>query len=444
MSTPTHPRPAWSVSVDGTDITAMVAQHLISLTFTDNRGFEADQLDLVLDDSKGTIDLPTRGAAVRLAIGWADAGTVDKGELVVDEIEHSGSPDQLTIRARSADLRGGLATPMERSFHATTVGAIVRTIADENGLAPVIGADLDVQAIPHLDQTNESSASFLTRLASLFDAIAAVKDGRLLFMPAGLGRSASGKPLPVATIERADGDQHRFTLAERDACTAVRAVYYDINGGIKGEVIWGKEEEAVAQGKRMPVASVTAASAPKYKALLVTYKSRGAATRACVKAWKALRPKEGWDGVKAAYNDRINKVSGWASWGRDDEERKHLNAVALAERDAQKIDGTAGHTGFDHSADNIRTLRHVYVSQENAKRGARAEYLRLGRGTAVFSITLARGRPELFPDVPIRTRGFKPQIDAGEWIAARVTHNLSDAGYTTGLELEIRTSEIPG
>lgn len=440
-----HPRPAWTISVDGGDITAKIAGRLVSLTLTDNRGFEADQIDLVLDDTDGALALPARGAAVRLALGWQGEALIDKGDFVVDEIEHSGAPDQLTLRARSADLRGGLTTQMERSFHQTTLGAIVRTVADENDLRAVIAPDLDVEWIAHIDQTNESSANLLTRLARLFDAVASVKDGRLLFLRAGMGKSASGRPLPVATIARGDGDQHRFGLAERDAATAVKATYYDTHIGTKGEVFWGKQEEAIAQGKRQPVASPTAASLPRLKALQGTYKSRTKALRAAIKAWKAMKPKDGWDGVKASWDDRVNKLSGEVSYGRDDESRKRRNAVRQAEADAKKIAGAAtDKSEFDHGADQVKTIRHVYASKENARRAARSEYLKLGRGTATFAITLARGRPELFPDLPIAVRGFKQPIDETDWIATRVTHNLTDAGYTTVIELEIRTSEIPG
>ncbi|MEW6166047.1 MAG: phage late control D family protein [Pseudomonadota bacterium] len=442
MSAP-HPRPAWTLTVDGIDITATVAERLVSLTLTDNRGFEADQLDLVLDDTDGRLDLPPRGAPVRLAIGWQDTGTVDKGAYVVDEIEHSGAPDQLTIRARSADLRGGLTTQMERSFDQVTFGDIVRTVAGENGYLPVVAPDLAAEALDHVDQTNESSANLLTRLARMFDAVACVKDGRLLCLRAGEGRTASGKPLPAFVIERQDGDQHRFTLAEREAYTAVRATWYDRDAGTKGEVVWGKEEEAIAREERRPVASPTVASLPKFKTLPGAHTSRAKARRAALKAWKALKPKDGWDGVKASYDDRVNKVSGAVTYGRAEEAKKHRSAVALAARDAQKIAPDAG-ADLDHGADQVKTLRHVYANKENARRAARAEYLKLGRGTASFTITLARGRPELLPDMPVQVRGFKPAIDATDWIATRITHNLTDAGYTTGVELEIRNSDLPG
>ena len=60
-----------------------------------------------------------------------------------------------------------------------------------------LGKDLTDKALDHLDQTNESDASFLMKLARQYGAIASVKDGNLLFIRQGQGRTASGKPLPV-------------------------------------------------------------------------------------------------------------------------------------------------------------------------------------------------------------------------------------------------------
>lgn len=64
--------------------------------------------------------------------------------------------------------------------------------------------------------------------------------------------------------------------------------------------------------------------------------------------------------------------------------------------------------------------------------------------TNTFGITLARGRADLFPEVPATVTGWKPSIDNTDWLIVRVTHNLNDSGYTTTLELEIRATEIPG
>ncbi|PVM23489.1 late control protein D, partial [Salmonella enterica subsp. enterica serovar Rubislaw] len=215
--------PAFSITIEGKDVTTVMDARLMSLTLTDNRGFEADQLDLELDDADGQIVLPRRGAVIHLALGWKGQPLFPKGAFTVDEIEHSGAPDRLTIRARSADFRETLNTRREKSWHQTTVGEVVKEIAARHNLKVALGQDLTDKALDHMDQTNESDASFLMKLARQYGAIASVKDGNLLFIRQGQGRTASGKPLPVITITRKAGDGHRFTLADRGAYTGVIA-----------------------------------------------------------------------------------------------------------------------------------------------------------------------------------------------------------------------------
>jgi uncharacterized protein len=347
---PTQTKPIYRLEVNGNDITTSLDKRLISLSLTDNRGFEADQLDLALDDADGKLDLPPRGALIRLAIGWADSGLVEKGSYTVDEVEHAGAPDVLTIRARSADLRSGLNTQRERSWHAVSLGDIVRTIADECDLVPCMSDDLSDEPIEHIDQTNESAANFLTRLAKQYDAIATVKNGRLIFLPAGGGLSVTGKPLPPVEIVRSSGDQHRFSIADRETYTAVKALWHDVKGATKGEEIVGKDQ--------LPGA------------------------------------------------------------------------------------GAGGQPAIEPSAANVKTLRHVYATKANARRAALSELKRLQRGVATFSITLARGNPELFPQIPATVKGWKPAIDNTGWLISKVTHTLGDGGYTTALDLEIKASEI--
>lgn len=224
-------------------ITWKISDSLINLTLTDSRGFEADQLDITLDDADGRFDLPSRGAILGLSIGWQGEPLVYKGEYTVDEVEHSGSPDIITIRARAADMRGSLMNRYERSFDKKTIGDIVAQIADENQLKPLVDNALKSVMIDHIDQTNESSINLLTRLAEQYDAIATVKNGNLLFITAGAGKTASGKPLPTIRITRADGDSHRFAVAEGDNYKAVKAYWHDTDTGKRGEVIWDKNTE---------------------------------------------------------------------------------------------------------------------------------------------------------------------------------------------------------
>lgn len=443
-----YKQPAYRIAVDGVDTTAAIQDRLISLSLTDNRGFEADQVDIVLDDSDGKLDLPPRGAVVRISIGWQDSGMVDKGSYTVDEISHSGTPDTLTIRARSADVCAGLSAQHERSWHYAMLRDIVQTIADENQLLPLISTQLAGQFVDHIDQSNESSANLLTRLARMFDAIATVKNGRLLFIPAGAGISASGKPLPGVVITRESGDSHHFSVADRDTYTRVKASYYDTHLGAKGDEYFGKPEDDAEHNRTAQKTAAAAAPVGAYKQIKAISKSRAAALRVAHKEWKRVVSSKvehaKYIGVTVPYNDRNLHVQGEVSYGDADVQHAQQSAAKLASKDAARIHAQPPVVAIDYRQDNLKVLRHVYASKENAHRAARAEWRKLQRGMAEFSITLAHGRAELIPETPCAVQGFKSSIDNTDWIIAKVIHNLSDRGYTTQLELEIKATELPG
>lgn len=284
--------PAFSITIEGKDVTTALDARLMSLTLTDNRGFEADQLDLELNDADGQIVLPRRGAVIQLALGWKDQPLFPKGAFTVDEIEHSGAPDRLTIRARSADFRETLNTRREKSWHQTTVGEVVKEIATRQNLKPALDKGMADRGLGHMDQTNESDASFLMRLARQFGAIASVKDGNLLFLRQGQGRTASGKPLPVITITRKAGDSHRFTLADRGAYTGVTAHWLHTRDPKKKETTQVKRHR-----KKQPTTKTPEDKEGDYlmgtdENVLVlnhTYANRSNAERAAKTQWERLQ-----------------------------------------------------------------------------------------------------------------------------------------------------------
>lgn len=62
--------PDYMLMLDSRDITGNISDRLMSMTLTDNRGFEADQLDIELNDADGQVGLPVRGAVLTVYIGW--------------------------------------------------------------------------------------------------------------------------------------------------------------------------------------------------------------------------------------------------------------------------------------------------------------------------------------------------------------------------------------
>ena len=162
--------PDWQLIINGQDVSDRFENRLISISLRDSRGFEADQVDIVVDDADDSLQLPKVDATLQLKIGWAGSGKanknqhlVDKGEFKITEVEHSGAPDTITIRALSADVKSGLLSQKTKAWHNTTLGAMINDIASKHGLKPAIGPQLSGRVINHLDQTDESDAHLLTR-----------------------------------------------------------------------------------------------------------------------------------------------------------------------------------------------------------------------------------------------------------------------------------------
>lgn len=332
-----HRAAVFRLSVAGKDISTTVRPLLISLSLTEKRGSDADELDLVLDDSNGQLQIPPKGAVIMLALGWRELGSdaepvlIDKGRFIVDETCHSGAPDRLTIRAKSADLTRGFRARREQSWSNTTLGAVLTEVAGRNGLQPSVAGALSSVALAHLAQGRESDAALITRLGRDHDAVATVKAGRLLFSPIGAGVTPGGLEIPPATITRRSGDGHSWKTAERGSYSGVTAEWQDRQGGRRQEVVAGTK-------------------------------------------------------------------------------------------------------------DNARRLGRIYASAKSAKSAVDAEFARLNRGKAEFSINLAIGRPDLYPERKLTVAGFKAEIDSTAWLITEVRHSLDNNGLRSSLQLELATA----
>ena len=345
--------PAFGVLLGGKAL-AVLDERIMSLEMTDNRGFEADELTITVDDSDGQLQLPPRGAELSVSLGWRGEALVYKGVFIVDEVAHSGPPDTMTITARSADFRDEFNVKREVSWHDVTVERVVSAIARRYGLKPIISESLMGLEIDHADQTQESDMSFLTRMAEMLGAIATVKNGSLLFILPGGGVSASGEALPSFAITRSSGDRHSFRIADRDAYTGVRAYWLDLE--------FGKKKKVTVK-KRKP-------------------------------------------------------------------EKKKVERSS--DREGDYLDGEDG---------NVYVLRKTYNNEMAAKRAAAAKWQQLKRGAAEFTLTLAYGRADLYPEMHGTVTGFKTDIDNQDWIIARASHSIDGNGFTTRLEFEAKIPE---
>ena len=232
-----HLTPVAKLSINGKPFNTDALSRIISISLTDKSGFEADELTVSLSDHDGALALPPKSAEITIALGYIETGIVDKGSYKITEVSWSGAPDTLHITAQSADTSDRFSEAKEKSWHKTSLKEIIESIAAANGYTPIIGKAYQEEKIDHIDQSNESDAAFLSRLAERYDAIATVKHGRLLFVSSGEATTASGQPLPTIRITRNSGDQYTFRYSNTESYNAVRAYYIDKQTGKKHEVV---------------------------------------------------------------------------------------------------------------------------------------------------------------------------------------------------------------
>ncbi|MXP25453.1 phage late control D family protein [Altererythrobacter indicus] len=241
------PVASWRVELDGEDLTAKINPRLISASIREKRAEEVDQLDIVMHDSDGLMELPPSGARLTVSMGWEKGsglpkGLVAKGSFKVDEAQWQGPPDHITIRARSADFTDAFRVRRDRSFVGKALSEILGAIAGDNGLALTLDANLGSRVIPALGPGAKSDAALLLALGKRFDAVATVKAGRLIFGPVGSGMSTGGKSLPIETIERAATASADYQRIERESYGLVTAVWHDKASGERKTVQVGGGE----------------------------------------------------------------------------------------------------------------------------------------------------------------------------------------------------------
>lgn len=227
-------RPDFKLLANSADITATVQDRLISLRFTDEAGMESDVLEIRLEDADPLrpIQLPPTGGELELFLGY-DGAAQRMGLFVVDDIELSGWPGEMTIRARAAPFeksKGGkvnLQTQKTRSWaKGTKLGDVVQKIAKEHGMEAAVAKSLASITLPHLDQSDESDIHFLVRVAKRYDAVVKPAGGKLVLAKRGETKSASGQQLPAVTLEPGDVSSFRVTIGKRENAGLVVASWH--------------------------------------------------------------------------------------------------------------------------------------------------------------------------------------------------------------------------
>lgn len=210
-----------AVTIDGHDATSVLSPSLLEFSYTDNAGGKADEVRLTLHDRDGKWIgpwKPRKGMPVTATLkclDWERQGedfSLPCGAFTIDEVEVSGPPDKVTIKAVSANLTGPLReTARTRAWENTSLETVAGQIAEEYGLSLLYTGK--AHAFARSDQRNESDLAYLNRMASGRGMNCKVHDGRLILMDA---QEAENRDTAV-TLSRRGGMYSPRSYSFRDS-----------------------------------------------------------------------------------------------------------------------------------------------------------------------------------------------------------------------------------
>lgn len=175
-------RARWLLTYEGVDVTDELWPFVTQIDYSDHIEGESDELNVELQDVQGRWRagwFPQPSSALALQFGWGSETLLDAGTFRVDTVDAGFGPDTVSIRALAVPITSDLRTVRSQKFEATTLRAIVQSIADALGLS-VLGEvpDLLVQVAV---QNNVSTLAFLRRLAADYGYAFSVRPPQLVF-----------------------------------------------------------------------------------------------------------------------------------------------------------------------------------------------------------------------------------------------------------------------
>lgn len=208
------------------DVTADFMPWLLSLTYVDHMAGEADGLEITLDNSDGRwLEgwYPVKGSTLEAWIGFEGAPLMPCGEFQLDEMDFSGPPDVVNLRALAAGSRTQLRTRQTQVWEGVSLRQVVEEVAARHELQ-VVGTIPDLHW-KSLTQSKETDLGFLQRLAVDLGVVFTLKGRSLVFHDLEALESA-----PAVLVLRRE-DVSSWTFRDKVAPGAASASYFDGDTG---------------------------------------------------------------------------------------------------------------------------------------------------------------------------------------------------------------------
>lgn len=232
--TPAGFTPLIRVSVDGKEVAGAFYSRLIKATVHDEPGQKSDSCSIRLDDARNEIELPRKGAMLKIELGYRETGLVDMGSFKLQSITLEGdveSGEFMQLEGKAGDLKGKLKGEGSASYDDKTFGEIVAAEAKQAGVTAKVDPELAKIKLKYKARVGQSSIDFLTRLGDEVGAVVKPANGQIIVSKRGSGKSVSGQELPPITISKADCASWKVNPNGRLVYGAVVTSYVDQKTG---------------------------------------------------------------------------------------------------------------------------------------------------------------------------------------------------------------------
>lgn len=234
--------PDFRIVADGEDVTATIADRLLTLSIVDEDGTKSDRLELQIDDRDGRVAFPDMSATLEVWLGFKGAQLSYMGRYSVDQVKGAGPVQVIEIGCKPADMKSEVRAPQTRAWENLTLREIVAKIAAEANLRPVVSASIAEAHWGYIAQTAESNLHFLTRLAMPLDATAKPVGDALVVQKRGEGKTAAGDTLEPPTITRSELSNWRWDLDGRKIYRKIEAEWSEPGAATRHLVTRGADK----------------------------------------------------------------------------------------------------------------------------------------------------------------------------------------------------------
>ncbi|QXF95210.1 tail formation protein D [Wolbachia phage WO] len=201
---------------------------VISVHLTDESGTIDDVAEVCVDYGNENVEVPNE---LNIALGYKETGIFPMGIYTVNEVTIQGPPKTLLIKAHATNLRISLKAKVSKEWHQITIENLVKEIAQKHGYRHKVAEEFKNVLITHINQTEESDISLLTKIAIGREAMVKLAGGYILFISKNMAKSATGKALGTTTVRPQDTINWKVHFTVRDKYNSVVAKWHSYEKG---------------------------------------------------------------------------------------------------------------------------------------------------------------------------------------------------------------------